>query len=533
MTKQVFINEVKGNFNLRRPKSKKPTNIYFVVYMFGKQNYFATGLKIYPEQWDIERQQAIISNRQTKLDNRNNELLNKKLSLYNSYLSEYKSYICENPEELEKGALLLKSFIYKDMKKDKASDIVKKAFDYYYYTLNSNVTDSTRKTAKSLLDAYLEYLSKTKDSIDVLNQKGLNDYQDYLMKEIKEKGNSGVVRINKKCQLLERLINKVIVVRNEYLKYKLQPVKYVLLKDTRKREDINRFPLEENEIEAIKEVKLDEKLNEFRDIFLLQISCGQRVSDLCKLINKEYTEQEDYYIIKTQKETTKAFIEKSKVIDDFFSKYEKGLKYAHYKGDKIALNSDGNQYNKAIRKICELAKLDREMEYIDSKGRERKEPLYKVIVNHDARHTFITIKLREGMLPNELCELSGHADDEMINSVYGHLTSTDKIKKLEKAKKRIEENKTINNNINTNISSEIVELIRKDERNRLKDKLGGKDLERNLMKFYAEIAKGEIKINAKNIGYIKELIKRGMIKPIRDKKKIGNKIVEYDRYEIV
>ena len=305
MTSQVFINEVKGNFNLRRPKSSKPTNIYYVVYLFGKQHYFATGLKIYPEQWDKQRQQAIISNRQTKLDNKNNKVINDKLKQFDSYLSEYKLYICENPEDINKGASLLKSYIYKDMKKDKASDIIIKAFDYYYNTLHREVTNSTRKTAKSLLDAYLEYVSKKEDSIELLTQQGLNDYKQYLLEEIKEKENSGVVRINKKCQLLERLINNVIVVNNEYLKYNLHPVKYVALKDTRKREDINRFPLEENEIEEIKKIELDERLNEYRDIFLLQISCGQRVSDLCKLINKEYTEEEKYYIIKTQKESKK------------------------------------------------------------------------------------------------------------------------------------------------------------------------------------------------------------------------------------
>lgn len=205
MTSQVFINEVKGNFNSRRPKSSKPTNIYYVIQLFGKQHYFATGLKIYPEQWDKQRQQAVISNRQTKLDNRNNKVINDKLKQFDSYLSEYKLYICDNPEDINKGASLLKSYIYKDLKKDKASDIIIKAFDYYYNTQHREVTDSTRKTAKSLLNAYLEYVSKKEDTFELLTQQGLNDYKQYLLEEIKEKENSGVVRINKKCQLLERL----------------------------------------------------------------------------------------------------------------------------------------------------------------------------------------------------------------------------------------------------------------------------------------------------------------------------------------
>ena len=37
MEKQSFINEMTSNFNLREPKSKKATNIYFIVCIEGKQ----------------------------------------------------------------------------------------------------------------------------------------------------------------------------------------------------------------------------------------------------------------------------------------------------------------------------------------------------------------------------------------------------------------------------------------------------------------------------------------------------------------
>ena len=529
MTSQVFINEVKGNFNLRRPKSSKPTNIYYVIYLFGKQHYFATGLKIYPDQWDKQRQQAIISNRQTKLDNRNNKLLNDKLKQFNSYLSEYKSYICDNPEDINKGEILLKSYIYKDMKKDKATDIINKAFDYYYNTLHTEVKESSKKVFRQTLNAFIKYATQKGDSIDLLTQQGLNDYKQYLLEERQEKENSGVEIINKKCELITRLINDVLCVNNEYLKYELRIVRYVKLKDTRKQEDKGKFSLEEEEIEEIKKVELDERLNEYRDIFLLQISCGQRVSDLCKLINKEYTEEEKYYIINTIKKDIKAFIEKSEVIDRFFIKYKDGFKFARTNNGNIELDKDGGLYNKAIREICKIANLDREIEFIDTQNNKRKEPLYKKIVNHDARHTFITMKLREGMTPDELKHLSGHADDDVINKIYAHLTSTDKIKKIEKAKERIEKKK----NEESNLSNCVEELIRKDERERIRKQLGGKDKETEIMKVYSQIAKGEFKPKPNNIGYIKELLKKGLIKEVKDIKTIGKNKVEYIRYEIV
>ena len=61
MEKQAFVNEMTCHFNLREPKAKKPTNIYLVVSIEGKQIKFATGVKIYPEQWNKNPKFATIN----------------------------------------------------------------------------------------------------------------------------------------------------------------------------------------------------------------------------------------------------------------------------------------------------------------------------------------------------------------------------------------------------------------------------------------------------------------------------------------
>ena len=68
-----------AHFNLRERKADKPTNIYCVVYLQGKQYRFATGVKVLPCQWDKKRQVAIISNVQSIVDNYNNNIVNEKL----------------------------------------------------------------------------------------------------------------------------------------------------------------------------------------------------------------------------------------------------------------------------------------------------------------------------------------------------------------------------------------------------------------------------------------------------------------------
>ena len=54
MTGQIFINEiVKASFNLRQPKSKRPTNIYLIVHINQKQAKLSSGVKVYLDHWDM------------------------------------------------------------------------------------------------------------------------------------------------------------------------------------------------------------------------------------------------------------------------------------------------------------------------------------------------------------------------------------------------------------------------------------------------------------------------------------------------
>ena len=64
----------------------------------------------------------------------------------------------------------------------------------------------------------------------------------------------------------------------------------------------------------------------YRDLFLLQCKCGQRVSDLKQLIMGNYTKDENNYILlKTQKESTTAYIYETEEIKEILDK----LKHSH------------------------------------------------------------------------------------------------------------------------------------------------------------------------------------------------------------
>lgn len=76
---QLFL-KVKPHFNLRQTKLDVPTALY-CVYTFGSRQWkIPTGVKVYPSQWDVKRQQAIVSNQLKKSHNQNNAIVNKRLA---------------------------------------------------------------------------------------------------------------------------------------------------------------------------------------------------------------------------------------------------------------------------------------------------------------------------------------------------------------------------------------------------------------------------------------------------------------------
>ena len=74
MERQIFINEMQARFNLRKPRSEKPTNLYLVCRINNKQVKLSTGVKIYPDHWNEKRQEAYISVRLSEIDNINNTI---------------------------------------------------------------------------------------------------------------------------------------------------------------------------------------------------------------------------------------------------------------------------------------------------------------------------------------------------------------------------------------------------------------------------------------------------------------------------
>lgn len=426
---QEFLAERKFHFNLRKPKGTKATPIYFVIFVGGKQYKLSTNVKVYPHHWNNAQQIAVVSNTNSRLDNRNNKLVNERLEQIRNYYMEYIEYLC-TLEELPINLIeLLKTYIYKDMAKSKQVQInvvrtIQDAFNYYY-TVISQVKGSTLTQCENNLKKFIAYVEEKQlvNDVDVFSQVGLNAYKAYLI-ELMDNDKIGKAHINTLCQLIERLINNVLVVNDEYQQYKLTPVKYVKIEDKRQQDEIRRFPLYDNEVQAIKDcITLTDKEREYRTIFLLQCASGQRISDILQILRGNYEEKDGVITLQTIKKGTYSQIYITDEIRDYL-KEVKDIRLINL--DKF----DDNLYNKALKDICKKSNLNRVIKWKDSRGKAHSNMLWEIVVSHDARHTFATNKVKEGVPYETICLMTGHADDRMIKEVYANLTKEDKRDKV-------------------------------------------------------------------------------------------------------
>jgi hypothetical protein len=69
MTELNYLKEMTLNFNLRKPTSKRPTNVYAVVKVCGKQMKIPTTAKINAYLWDSKKQIPMLLDCMSDVDN--------------------------------------------------------------------------------------------------------------------------------------------------------------------------------------------------------------------------------------------------------------------------------------------------------------------------------------------------------------------------------------------------------------------------------------------------------------------------------
>lgn len=434
--KQVFLNE-RLNFNLRQAKTDVPTPIYAVYVFNGKQYKVPTGVKVLPSQWCKDSQQAVESNMLNKYDNRNNVIANKCINDFRERFFKTINEVCKGNNN-EDFPLLFQQRSRNNMSKEQK----KQPLIYTLQVLADKHQQETGKDIKSYVNTlanFRKFIDEKgiEDDIKVLDLQTLNQYKEWLLESGK-----AIKTINDLLRafraLVEMLNKKEQRTGDNYIDLRA----FEMPKDNRSKEEkqSKAEPLTEEELETLwKYEKLTERETEARDIFVAQCLCGQRISDLPKVLSPDYpiehNDNVEYITFHTIKTNETAVIPLLPKLKEIREKYTDGFKHwkLEYIEDeekqKTRVNRQNNKLNNVIKRVAEKAGINRVVSYTEQKG-GRKEtktaPLHELIHTHTARHTFVSIMARMGVPKDTIKIVTAHTNDAIIDRVYLHVTAEDK-----------------------------------------------------------------------------------------------------------
>lgn len=415
MTGQVFINEiVKASFNLRQPKSKRPTNIYLIVRINQKQAKLSTGVKVYPEHWNIKKQEAYISCRLTESDNINNTIANKKLLELRNQFEEFKRYLCDNPSKLENCWELLRQYIYKDSNMRKTKKI--NAIHWLRDAIANDKTIKTsgeRKGASTMemyqgqlksFDTFLKETDKGAIGFEEINLALIKEYETYLFNKTVKKGKTTSTNtVANKCVQLIGIIKRA----EPYNLIDIHESKLDRYTKPKSRQgNENEIYLSEEDINKIYSLKLSGKEEVVRDLFVLQCWTGQRFSDIQSL-NKgiiKHTRNGQVLEIVQTKKTHRVTIPLFPITTEILRKYNFNLP-----------TTAKNTTLSYLKKIGLKAGLTEEHIVTEDRGGKVTNSIkqrWELIGTHTARRSYISNMLKRGYDSHLLMKITGHTTEE-------------------------------------------------------------------------------------------------------------------------
>ena len=420
------------NFNLRKPKSTTPTPLYMVVYYWDDkgmkvQAKVPTGRKVHPSLWDSRKQQPIMVNKGIDLTDKQ---LSEQADLY-QYIAQVRilalsntfttfAELKENINLTDNDMSVTPQFI-QSKKTPKATKMIEEVLTMWEQ--QGGKSKNTINTYRVDYKKWCKWPVSTNqtDSAKALSQVAFNSFKDWMLNNGESAQN-----INTKCSTIARIIKELV--NGKGAKYGVKEVTFKTLAVINKKV---KCELLKEELEALKQVATQTEKETFsRNVFLLQLATGQRVSDAYTLIKGEYEVLKDgngngneFIIIKNKKGTTatndkKSYIPMTKEVSDLLQTL-KGSELLPKNGDALK-----NLVNRNIKVLAERAGLDR----ITENGK----PLFEEISNHYARHTQATRLARNGMTSEQIALQLGNST-EMVERVYTQATDSDIIAKLQPA----------------------------------------------------------------------------------------------------
>lgn len=405
-----FANEITLHFNLRSPKTDKPTPIYAVVRIKSTQIKIPTNVRVYPSHWVKKKEQALVSSILGNSENKNNRIANQKIMSLKLVFAEFLEYIIN--EEVDEDCLL--SILYEKFKI--RSDMKKKRnalLDLGNIIDSRSIKDGSKRQYKATLKSFEDFIKEKKGKSilawDEFTLSLITDYRDWYSNQVevhnitKERvrieDNTVISRMTSIYTILKWAQERELIDLRET---KIEKIKEY--KTKRSKSEDNQIYLTEDEINHLFSMRLEGAEEQVRDLFIFQNEVGQRYSD----INGLKVEVGDKIIHIIQEKTGKRIdIILTDTAYRILSKYNFELP-----------SIDNAKANKLIKEIAKKGKINRKIKRCERRGGTfypYTVEAWQIIGTHTARRSFVSNGLQKGLTGGILKKQTGHSTDSSFS----------------------------------------------------------------------------------------------------------------------
>ena len=395
-------------------KNKRISSIMVSLSWEGQRLQISTGASIETKHWNFNKQRA--KNNYQHAIELNNLLNTLKTNIINQYLLAK-----TNKNGTSKAAI--KEFIINELNNKSVSNEEEISFMDLYKSFivlreksnqyNYRTIQRYRTTLHHIQD--FEQFTGIKFSFDNLTKELYGQFKYYLNSE-KELVDNTVGSIVKTLKIFLNWTYE-----NHYLQNR-DFAKYfkVISKNSYK------ISLTRDELEQLEKYKpKSKKLQQVKDIFLIQCFTSLRYSDVIQLNSATINKKENLINIfqKKTKDYVRIPIHKKlkKIID----------KYPDYNFPIIS----NQKFNEYVKELCKEAGIDALVQVVQQYGndiRKKSIPKYELVSSHTGRRTCITLLLKKGMLPEEIMRISGHKSRKSFE-IYVKISEQEALKSISTA----------------------------------------------------------------------------------------------------
>ena len=403
------------SFYLLTPKAKKQSLVYVSISNKENRLRFATN-------------ESFLTSYCNTRGKKGKELVKKNTPFY----YEYTSYLTQVRNQLLKIEL--------DLKKEGATPTLDKIRDTFWMQIgkikdtsklpfletlksymfqNENSWSPSYQSIFQTLYNHLEDFEKKehiKLDLETFNEDTWQSITDYFIKEVKTTNSS----TNKNMKKLKQFL--LFAGKKGLLKNPIVISDFTQLKTL----ETFKIALKEHEVDTLLNLDLtdDPRLEKVRDLFVLEVLCGQRYSDVQSVLDKN-NHADNMITIYQQKTGDKVSIpihkRLKKHLDGILAKYPDGLPQL-----------SNQKFNSYLKEVCQRAKFEQIHQWVTLVGNKKIKQhnfRYNLITSHTGRRTFCTLAIKRGMQAELIMKVSGHKKYDQFQE-YIHVDDEDVIQEF-------------------------------------------------------------------------------------------------------